>query len=124
MAFRRTDPRVEIACWAGAKPLWFPELQASVPPRYLPYCHFLSQDDFEAVRDHADYLGGRSWVDHLGLDGHATGTATVRRSRKARAQIRNVASDLGFPGGAGEGNRTPTVSLGRRAEIRANQYTC
>ncbi len=60
MAFRRTDPRVEIACWAGAKPLWFPELQASVPPRYLPYCHFLSQDDFEAVRDHTDYLGGRS----------------------------------------------------------------
>jgi NYN domain len=60
MAFRRTDPRIEIACWEGAKPLWFPEMLASVPPRYLPYCHFLSQADFEAVRDRTDYLGARA----------------------------------------------------------------
>lgn len=24
MAFRRTQPRIEVACWVGAKPLWFP----------------------------------------------------------------------------------------------------
>jgi hypothetical protein len=59
MAFRRTEPRIEIACWVGSKPLWFPEMLAERPQRYLPYCHFLSQADFTAVRDHTDYLKGR-----------------------------------------------------------------
>lgn len=56
VAFRRTQPRVEVACWVGAKPLWFPEYLAQSPPKYLPYCHFLNRDDFQAVRDHAFYL--------------------------------------------------------------------
>ncbi|HEY5249296.1 MAG TPA: NYN domain-containing protein [Dermatophilaceae bacterium] len=59
-AFRRTEPRVEIACWSGAKPLWFPEGLSQDPKRFLPYCHFLSESDFEAVRDTTDYLGERS----------------------------------------------------------------
>ena len=54
MAFRRTEPRVEIAAWSGSKPLWFPrELAAG---RHLPWCHFLSETDFEAVRDRTQYL--------------------------------------------------------------------
>ncbi len=59
MAFRRTQPRIEIACWAGGKPLWFPEALAQEPRRYLPYCHFLNEADFQAARDHTDYLTGR-----------------------------------------------------------------
>jgi hypothetical protein len=55
VAFRRTPPRIEIACWRGAKPLWFPEGLAAKPPRYLPYCHFLDAADFEAVRDRTNY---------------------------------------------------------------------
>jgi hypothetical protein len=60
MAFRRTEPRIEIAAWSGAKPLWFPETLAQSPPRYLPYCHFLNDADFRAALDTTDYLGGRS----------------------------------------------------------------
>ena len=59
LAFRRTAPRIEIACWQGAKPLWFPEGLAREPKRLLPYCHFLNEADFEAVRDQTDYLAGR-----------------------------------------------------------------
>jgi hypothetical protein len=55
-AFRRTPPRIEVASWSGAKPLWFPEFLAQSPPRYLPYCHFLNADDFQSVRDHAHYV--------------------------------------------------------------------
>lgn len=40
MAFRRTQPRIEVACWTGAKPLWFPECLAQETKRHLPYCHF------------------------------------------------------------------------------------
>lgn len=54
MAFRRTQPRIELACWSGAKPLWFPEFLAQ--KRYLPYCHFLGEADFLQVRDHTAYL--------------------------------------------------------------------
>jgi len=54
MAFRRTTPRIEIACWSGLKPLWFPaELAAG---RRLPWCHFLDQTDFNQVRDRTNYL--------------------------------------------------------------------
>lgn len=54
MAYRRTKPRIEIACWSGSKPLWFPtELAAG---RKLPWCHFLGQTDFEQVRDRTNYL--------------------------------------------------------------------
>lgn len=59
MAFRRTQPRIEVASWVGAKPLWFAEGLAQEPKRYLPYCHFLNEADFEAVRDRTDYLAGR-----------------------------------------------------------------
>jgi hypothetical protein len=51
VAFRRTPPHIEIACWRGARPLWFPDGLAANPPRYLPYCHFLDKDDFEATLD-------------------------------------------------------------------------
>lgn len=37
---------VEVACWAGGKPLRFP---GSNPPR--PWCHSLSQDDWNATVD-------------------------------------------------------------------------
>ncbi len=57
MAFRRTEPRIEIACWAGAKPLWFAAGLSALPKKYLPYCHFLSKAEFLAVRDTTDYLG-------------------------------------------------------------------
>ncbi|MFH8285515.1 NYN domain-containing protein [Streptomyces antibioticus] len=54
MAFYRTEPRVEIAAWSGQKPLWFPkELAAG---RRLPWCHFLSEEDFKAVQDPTNYV--------------------------------------------------------------------
>jgi NYN domain len=53
-AFTHTEPNIEVACWVGAKPLWFPNAVAA--KRYLPYCHFLSADDFEAARDHTKYV--------------------------------------------------------------------
>ena len=37
---------VEVACWAGFKPLRFP---ASNPP--LPWCHSLSEQDWRAVTE-------------------------------------------------------------------------
>jgi hypothetical protein len=54
MAYYKTTPRVEIASWAGAKPLWFPrELRAG---RKMPFCHFLSEDDFNRCRDLTPYV--------------------------------------------------------------------
>jgi uncharacterized LabA/DUF88 family protein len=53
-AFTHTAPHVEIACWVGAKPLWFPT--AMTAGRYLPYCHFLSADDHRAALDHTKYV--------------------------------------------------------------------
>jgi hypothetical protein len=58
VAFRRTPPRIEIASWRGARPLWFSEGLAASPRRYLPYCHFLDADDFDAVRDRTGYHPG------------------------------------------------------------------
>ncbi|HVQ96571.1 MAG TPA: hypothetical protein VMU51_36480 [Mycobacteriales bacterium] len=52
-AFYHTAPNLEIACWAGAKPLWFPAFLRQ--QRYLPYCHFLDAEDFAAARDHGKY---------------------------------------------------------------------
>jgi hypothetical protein len=52
---RRAPARVEIASRVGAKPLWFPEFLTQPPRRYLPYCHFLNADDFQAVLDHGYY---------------------------------------------------------------------
>ena len=51
LLFHKLDPKVEIACWAGAKPLWFPAMLRETPPRRLPYCHFLGADDFLECRD-------------------------------------------------------------------------
>jgi len=56
VAFRRTPRRIEIASWTGAKPLWFPEYLAATPRRFLPYCHFLAETDFEDVRDRGHYV--------------------------------------------------------------------
>jgi hypothetical protein len=52
-AFEHTRPNIEIACWVGAQPLWFPE--PGRQQRYLPYCHFLDAKDFAAARDHGKY---------------------------------------------------------------------
>jgi uncharacterized LabA/DUF88 family protein len=53
-AFYVTRPNLEIAARQGAGALWLPEQIAL--KRYLPYCHFLDADDFEAVRDRRRYL--------------------------------------------------------------------
>jgi hypothetical protein len=53
VAFRRTAPRIEVAAWEGARPLWMP---AEGKAGRLPWCHFVSRADFEAVRDRTDYL--------------------------------------------------------------------
>jgi len=54
MVYYKTETRVEIASWSGAKPLWFPrELQAG---RKMPFCHFLAEDDFERCRDLTPYV--------------------------------------------------------------------
>jgi uncharacterized LabA/DUF88 family protein len=53
LVFRRRLVNLEIACWTGAKPLWFPEFLRETPARRLPYCHFLNEDDFFSVRDYS-----------------------------------------------------------------------
>jgi uncharacterized LabA/DUF88 family protein len=53
-AFHLTAPHIEVACWRGLWPLWFPDQTRH--KRYLPYCHFLDADDFEAVRDRRTYV--------------------------------------------------------------------
>lgn len=53
LAFRGTEAHVEIACWTGAKPLWFPEGMRLSPPRHMPYCHFLSERTFFDCRDYS-----------------------------------------------------------------------
>ncbi len=52
LVFHQLRPQVKIACWATAKPLWFPGGLRARPPRRLPYCHFLNEDDFLACRDY------------------------------------------------------------------------
>jgi len=52
LVFHRRLLNLEIAAWTGQKPLWFPEFLSAEPPRRLPYCHFLSRDDFEQCRDY------------------------------------------------------------------------
>lgn len=52
LLFNKLEPRVEIACWVTAKPLWFPEGLRARPPRRLPYCHFLTETDFLECRDY------------------------------------------------------------------------
>ncbi len=58
MAFQNTKPNTEIACWSGRatspKPLWFPEYLPN--GKYLPYCHFLKEEDWDACRDHTPYV--------------------------------------------------------------------
>lgn len=53
LVFRRRLVHLEIASWSGAKSLWFPEFLREDPPRHLPYCHFLSDRDFESCRDYS-----------------------------------------------------------------------
>lgn len=51
LMFNKLSPKVEIACWTGAKPLWFPDMLRANPSRKLPYCHFLSEADFVDCHD-------------------------------------------------------------------------
>jgi len=51
LVYKRTKCHLEIACWKGARPLWFPELLQKVPRIYSPYCHFLDAGDFNSCRD-------------------------------------------------------------------------
>jgi uncharacterized LabA/DUF88 family protein len=60
LLFHTLEPRVEIACWATAKPLWFPDGLRAHPPRRLPYCHFLNEADFLACRDYRAAAGAGS----------------------------------------------------------------
>ncbi|GEM_PF-4719954 len=32
LAYRRTEPKIELACWSSAKPLWFSEGLNMEPP--------------------------------------------------------------------------------------------
>jgi NYN domain len=48
--FIHTVRHVEVACWTGAKLLWFPT--ATATERYLPSCNFRSAEGFHAARDH------------------------------------------------------------------------
>lgn len=51
LVFRRRLVHLELAAWSGSKPLWFPEFLRQVPPKNIPYCHFLNEDDFANARD-------------------------------------------------------------------------
>lgn len=53
LAFYQTKPSLELGTWTGKRPLWFAgELRQR---RNLPYCHFLSQQDFEDCQDKTQY---------------------------------------------------------------------
>lgn len=54
LVFRRRLVHLEIAAWSGSKPLWFPDFMRRSPPVHLPYCHFLSAEDFLRCRNHSD----------------------------------------------------------------------
>jgi hypothetical protein len=51
----RTDgvvvARRDLKYTIDAKPLWFPEMLRLQPPRRLPFCHFLTPQDFLECRD-------------------------------------------------------------------------
>lgn len=51
LAYHRTSAHIELACWTGGKPIWFPEGLRSVPKRFAPYCHFLKEHDFLDARE-------------------------------------------------------------------------
>jgi hypothetical protein len=53
LAYRRTEPKIEIACWSSATPLWFSEGMKMDPPKRFPFCHFLGAQDFFECRDHS-----------------------------------------------------------------------
>ena len=53
LAYRRTEPKIELACWSSAKPLWFSEGLNMEPPKRFPFCHFLSAQDFLECRDYS-----------------------------------------------------------------------
>lgn len=53
LVFRRRLVQLEIAAWSGRKALWFPEFLRQNPPRRLPFCHFLDQNDFYSCRDYS-----------------------------------------------------------------------
>lgn len=42
---------LEIACWNKANPLWLRDGLKQQPPKHLPYCHFMQQEDFESTRE-------------------------------------------------------------------------
>jgi uncharacterized LabA/DUF88 family protein len=51
LVFGRRLLSLEIAAWVGQKPLWFPTMLNAIPSRKLPYCHFLTEQDFVECRD-------------------------------------------------------------------------
>lgn len=51
LVYYRRLIHLEIAAWSGQKSLWFAEMLRANPPRRLPYCHFLSEQDFIDDRD-------------------------------------------------------------------------
>jgi uncharacterized LabA/DUF88 family protein len=53
LAYRRTEPKIEIACWSSATSLWFSEGMKMDPPKRFPFCHFLGAQDFFECRDHS-----------------------------------------------------------------------
>lgn len=53
LAYHKTKPNIELACWSTAKPLWFAEGLQMSPPRRFPYCHFLNEQDFIECRDYS-----------------------------------------------------------------------
>jgi uncharacterized LabA/DUF88 family protein len=56
LVFHRLGPSIETACWSSAKPLWFPDMLRADPPRRMPFCHFLSEQDFFDCRDYRGRL--------------------------------------------------------------------
>lgn len=53
LAFNLPNAHIELACWTGFKPIWFPEMLNESPPRRMPFCHFLSEQDFLECRDYS-----------------------------------------------------------------------
>lgn len=51
LAYQLPSAHIEIACWSGAHPLWLREPLRQKPPRRIPFCHYLNDNDFEQTRE-------------------------------------------------------------------------
>ncbi|MCT1414123.1 NYN domain-containing protein, partial [Corynebacterium sanguinis] len=76
----QTSTHIEIAAWSGegSYPLYLRKYISQNPPRYLPYCHFLTKADFDRLR--CDYELYHNLSPHRAADERARGGGVDKRA--------------------------------------------